>query len=253
VATWCDKLASTPSVGFLLNANFVPGDILLQQLIPLLNRWVKAETPQFTIDQHESFQVLVNTYDGFQYGVQPSRVFVGFQHRMKTKFISGGLPRMELISKPEPYSTLLQEAIERLVASTLLVAGKKRLITRVGIVATAKVAEEDLPPGIAKAIKYFCRPWHGTPSEAYHVQFAGILRDTAKLNDRCVHTLIKQEDSEEPLTVTLDWQRRFTDSRAVSKDNVVDILKAAQSDALAYFEEVAEGSRFDEDLISSQN
>ncbi|MDA0306951.1 MAG: hypothetical protein O3B76_11835, partial [Proteobacteria bacterium] len=96
--SWCDKLASTPSVGFKLDYHFASGDEILHALGPILNNWVEGDKSQFSILRHESFVVELSTNDGFHYGVEPSKIHVTFTHKMKVKPVSGGPPVMEMLS-----------------------------------------------------------------------------------------------------------------------------------------------------------
>ena len=48
--TWCDKLASTPTVGFKLSTHFAPIDILLNSWAPILDRASEKESKDTSID-----------------------------------------------------------------------------------------------------------------------------------------------------------------------------------------------------------
>ena len=119
--SWCDKLASTPGVGFLLSPHFFSADTLVESLSPILDQWVDGlDRPTFTVNQHASFNVSLTTKDGFTYGFDHNRVHVAFNHRIRAKPVSGGPPVMEMLSVPKPYTALLDEACERLIEATSL-------------------------------------------------------------------------------------------------------------------------------------
>ena len=93
--SWCDKLASTPTLGFRLTSHFAPQAILLNALSPILDRATETEAKNVTMDTSQPFGVTVNTHDGFQYSINESQVSVAFRHRAKLRPVSGGPPVME--------------------------------------------------------------------------------------------------------------------------------------------------------------
>ena len=48
------------------------------------------------------------------------------------------------------------------------------------------------------------------------------------------------------MTIRLDYQRLFDAERPLSSLTIENLLKEVRDDALAYFEDMAEGVRFDE-------
>ncbi len=116
--SWCNKLASTPSVGLKFNYHFAPSTDILDALTPILDGLVAGEKTKFAINSQEAFAVEFTTEDGFHYGIDPSRVWIDFQHRLKVKPISGGPPIAELLSRPAPFSELLPEVSKRLIDAT---------------------------------------------------------------------------------------------------------------------------------------
>ena len=247
--SWCDKLASTPSVGFKLDQHFAAGDVILHALSPLLDKWVKGEKRPFRIDKSEAFNLEFTADNGFHYGIDPSKIHVSFSHIMTAKAVSGGPPIMEMLSSPLPFSKLLPEVSRRLTEATLLIPStKNRTLTRVGVIATTVVAEDDLPPGIIRFIKYLGRPWSGCV-DGFTYQIISEIDKTSRWSDRCIHFLSKPDDPEQLLTLKFDWQRSFVSGRPVTSDSLKEVLASAQKASNQYFEELAEGSRFDEDLI----
>lgn len=161
--SWCDKLASTPSVGYGLDFHFVPAEVVLAALAPVLDKLVESKKPTFAVEQQETFVVTFNTYEGFKYGIEPSKIHVNFNHRMRPKSISGGPPIMEMLSRPQPYTELLPNVSKKLIEATLLLPSPKdRSVTRVGVVSTTAVDAKELPPGIARLIAYIGKPWGGS-------------------------------------------------------------------------------------------
>ena len=249
--SWCDKLASTPSAGFKLDQHFASGDVILHALAPVLDKWVEGDKQLFTVDRNEPFSVAFNTDDGYHYGIDSLKTHVTFIHKMKVKPVSGGPPIMEMLSRPLPFTELLPEVSKRLTEVTLLIPSTKdRTLTRVGIIASTTVAEDEAPPGIARFIRYIGRPWEGSV-DSFSCQIIAEIDKASSWSDRCIHALNKPEDPEELLTLKFDWQRTFTSGRPITSVSLKEVLASAQKASNDYFEGLAEGSRFDEDLIRS--
>ena len=121
-----------------------------------------------------------------------------------------------------------------------------------GIVTNALVEEENFPPGINKLIEYFSRPW---PKRliAYTFNVTAELHDDTRWMDRCIHNVTKSEDKNTPPILNIDWQRSFKRERVLDDKSLKADIAAARQAALSYFEALAEGSMFDEDVINGQN
>jgi hypothetical protein len=248
---WCDKLASTPAVGFTLDWHFATSNAIFQAFSPILDKLVENNKQTFTMERQEAFNVTFTTNDGFQYAIEPSKIVVTFHHRLKVKQISGGPPTMELLSSPLPFSQLLPDVEKKLIEAALLLPGANtRTVTRIGIVSTTLVAEDEVPPGIERFIKYIGRPWKGSVDN-FNVQIVAELDKTPKWSDRCVHLLVKPEDREQLPTLRFDWQRTFVSGRPLTHESLRDMTASAKIASLKYLEELAEGSQFDEDIIRS--
>ncbi|MGA8908845.1 MAG: hypothetical protein WB524_14615 [Acidobacteriaceae bacterium] len=251
--SWCDKLASVPTVGFSLDWHFASANTILEALSPTLDHMVREEKPQFTVANLDQFTVAIRGNDGFQYGVEPSKASVGFNHSVRTKAVSSGPPVLEMLSHAMPYTQLLDTVFEKLVTITLAVPDNRtRKVTKMGIVSSTQVHPDEAPPGIRRFIEYVGRPWQGF-LHAYSFQIVTELGQSPAGSDRCVHTLAKAEDERELLSLSFDWQRTLTPSRPINKDVLGDIIKRARFDALKYFEDLAEGGRFDVDDGSTQD
>jgi hypothetical protein len=70
--SWCDKLASTPTVGFALTPHFAFGS-LVDAFAPILDRLVdRFRNPTFVVNETaQSNAWSFTTEDGFYYGVEP--------------------------------------------------------------------------------------------------------------------------------------------------------------------------------------
>lgn len=154
--SWCDKLASTPTVGFKLSPHFAPFTTLLEALSPILDRLVKGDVQKFTLEQISSeFSAGFNTEDGYKYFADATKISVTFNHRIRYKNVSGGPPIMEMLSKPSPFTSLLPQVSEKLIEATLLLPEvTKRTINRVRIVSLTVISIEDLPPGVRRLIEF---------------------------------------------------------------------------------------------------
>jgi hypothetical protein len=249
VSTWCDKLAATPAFGFKLDTHFASGASILSALSPILDPLIDDEVQKFTLDQNAPFEISFTTEDGFKYGANHNRVHVTFVYRMKTRIVSGSPPVMEMLSRPAPYSELLPIVTNKAIEATLHVPSPKaRKVRRVGVVAAVAVDAEDLPPGIASFLKYMGRPW-GDMVDGFQIQITSQLAQDRELSDRCVHTLTRSEIPGEPTFVTFDWQRTFTEGQLLTKQSLTALSEKAKVAALEYFEELAEGNIFDEDIL----
>jgi hypothetical protein len=249
--SWCDKLASTPTVGIRLTQHFAPVDLMTNALSPILDRAAGRDTAKFTLEKYEIFKLEFNTEEGFKYAVDPARVSVGFNHRFKVKPTSAGLPVMEIISRARPFTELLPTVSDKLLEAAMLLPGvQARKLTQVGIVATTTVTEDDLPPGVRRFIEYLGRPWKGKLDQ-FNVRVNAIVDETSEWSDRCMHVIVNppETDEEQLLTLQFDWHRKFLVEQTFSASSLGDTLKAAQKSALAYFESVGEGTRFDEEIL----
>jgi hypothetical protein len=241
--SWCDKLASTPSMGFGLEPHYSPSSLMLEAIAPLLDPQTRGEQKTFSLDRQDTFELVFTVKEGFQYTLTPTRVVSAFVHRMEVKQQSAGTPVATLISELKPYTALLPEISDRLVEVTSLIPNiDKRKLLLVGVISTTVVFEEEMPPGIKSIIKYYTEPWGSV--ESYTLQIIASLDETDQFRDRCIHTIVKSDDEEAIPMITLDWQRKFKKTQWAVKKNLDDAARQGKDAALLYFEQVAEGVRF---------
>ncbi len=243
--TWCDKLASQPSIGLLLDPFYGGNETVLTRIAPLFEKWGTLEKPGFQVSVPDIFKVDVQRDDGFHYSFDATKAAVQFQHRMKFRPVSGGLPVAELISSPQVFTSLLDTASRELVEFTLqLPEIGRRAVRRVGVVSTTAVSEEDLPPGIQRLVEYVARPWPGG-METYNFNMTTKLYEHENYWDRCIHSLVLPEDEDALLTLRFDWQRILKKKQVASRRELDRLCASAIEDALSYFEELAVGNAFD--------
>lgn len=246
--SWCDKLASTPGVGLRLDKSYLPVDRLLEPLAPMMSKWVDKEKPTFNIEGQDAFGFSMGTFEGFHYLANPEQLAVEFKHRLRLQPRSAGPPTAEMISKPLPYTQLLPKVSDRLIEfSRLITSGTTRKLNRLGIISTTVVSLEDAPPGIVRLLEHFGRPW-SEHLEFYNIQITAELPKSKGTldHDRCIHQVLRAEDDIDGLvTIRLDWQRYLDEGRTLSMTSLPKLLEGAATDAFAYFEDVAEGARFD--------
>jgi hypothetical protein len=212
--SWCDKLASVPSVGVGLEWHFATGNAILDTLAPLLNKSVDKNKQTFTVIQPDAFSLQIIHQDGIFFGFEASKAFVGFQHRLQVKPVSGGLPRMQMLSQPHPFTMMLPVISRKLLELVALLPGvPTRKITRVGIVSTTYVDLDQVPPGIGRLVRHMTSPWAGAVDN-FSFNIVAELDRSSGWTDRCVHIVVKPEDPDELPTLTLDWQRTFTKARS---------------------------------------
>jgi len=157
---------------------------------------------------------------------------------------------MEMLSSAMPFTKLLPEVSNKLIEATLLLGNSKsREVNRIGIISSTAVADEEMPPGIRRFIDYIRRPWQGQ-SDFFSIQIVSQLDENTAWTDRCIHTVTKAEENPDALVnINLDWQRTYTKGVSIQRDAISEIVKKAEKPAIDYFETVAEGSMFDEELI----
>ncbi len=250
--SWCDKLASTPGMGVRLSPLFTSGDSIIDGLSDVLRPLIegKLDEPAFNVEQVTPFGLTIATNEGYRYQIDHSKVSVVFHHRMRAKPVSGGLPVMHMLSSPAPFSQVLPTVADKLAEAVLsLPRITERTLIRVGVLSTTNVARDDVPPGIDRFIKYVGRPWpDGTDDLSLNI--FGRVKDTDHWSDRCSHQLQMSEDKEKLLVVAFDYQRMFKNPPKVNEDRLRQLFRQCREDAVEYFERVAEGNMFDEQLIS---
>jgi hypothetical protein len=246
--SWCDKLASTPSVGFKLDPHHASSDSIIDAIAGILDPLHTGEKPKFSVLQQASFELQFQTEDGFIYAIDPIKTSVAFRHRMRARPTSGGPPIMEMLSKPAPYTSLLRDVSKRLVELTTLVpTAKSRTVRRTGVVSTTSIGQDELPPGIARFIESVGQPWQNL-LDHYSITVAAEVGKGQAWRDRCIHNIIKSDDPDQLMTLTFDWQRVFTSGYPIQKESLTQNLERCQKAALEYFEDLAEGRRFDAEL-----
>lgn len=239
--SWCDKLSSTPAAGFRLTPSFVEAGHLLNNLQPILNDLYDGDRATFTVEFLNAADLKINTEAGFIYHVSPVMASVTFNHRVRAVPTSAGLPVMELLSKPAPYTSLLDEVIAKLVhLVSLLPSERNRGVLRVGIVSLTNVDFQDSPPGIQELFGKLGRIFGGDVEEL-NGAFTTRLSSHEDSSERCIHTLNRPQDEKKLTSINLDWQRVFNSPRSMGRPKLEEILAAARQSAMEYFENVAEG------------
>lgn len=247
--SWCDKLASTPTAGLRLDPYVTSGDALFEALAPVINGFIVNDRLGLNVERHDTTGITFITESGYRYAVDHQKLAISFSHRVRAVPTSGGLPELKMLSTPQPYTLLLNDVLERLMeAALLLPEAKNRRIRRIGIVSLTSVAEEDLPPGIKKFIEYVGRPW-ARELESYSLSIASTLDETKLWRDHCIHTITKPDQPDELMTLNFDWGRNYEEPRILGRPSLKAISEEGREASLRYFEELAEGSRFDERVI----
>ncbi len=93
------------------------------------------------------------------------------------------------------------------------------------------------------------KPWAGG-LESCTFTLAARLAERDGSYDKCSHTIVKPEDPTKLVSLTFDWMREFDEPQAANPASLNTMTASGQKAALEYFEELAEGSRFDEHVIS---
>lgn len=245
IESWCDKLASTPAVGLRFEKSYVPAEHFLAGLAPILNLAGDEYESGFQINKVEPFSVELVDDQGFQYGIDHSRIYVEFKHRLRLKNISGGPPTVEMISKPSHYTALLEQLSEKILNLVPRVFDlHARKLTRIGVISSTTVDEIDAPPGIRRFVEHIAAPWKAELSE-YQMRLLIPLEESSRHRDRCFHQLSKLENSDGLGTYNFDFQRTLKSPAVLSLDQIKRQLHETKSDALRYFETIGAGYVFD--------
>jgi hypothetical protein len=251
--SWCDKLASTPGLGLVLDWSYLPGSHYQQAMMPVTAKMVENDAQAFNIDHIDPYSFAFTSADGFHYSFNSSRIYVEYRHRLRYVPQSAGPPTAELVSKPLPYTKLLSQITERLIAATQLVCSSgQRVLRRAGIVSATAVSQEDVPPGIRRYVQYMSKPW-GKESNNYSVSVVAEVAPRGKDNwyDRCEHLVAKGEAEDALVNIRLDYNRAYEPEQNLTFSQLDGMLKNLRSSALAYFEDVAQGERFDDNIGNS--
>jgi hypothetical protein len=224
----------------------MPIETILESWHSILDANASDGNPQFQISRFDDFHFEVNTEAGFKYGADASRVHVSFNHRMKLRNVSGGAPKVEMLSTPQPFTMLLPQVLSRTVEAAMLVPDiKNRQLMRVGVTTTTPVDAIDLPPGINRFLDHVGRPWKGGLTGGLSMQLTANVGGSKSWNDRCIHTILRTEKEDEVMTVMFDFQRTFVEPKPVNREVLQEACDKVERDSLAYFEELAEGNMFD--------
>ena len=190
--SWCDKLASTPTIGFGLEPHFRPASLILDAMAPLLDPQMIGGNQTFSLDKQEAFDLRFTLREGFQYSISPNKTSVAFTHRLEIMNQSAGAPVAKLLTEAKPYTKLLPEVAERLVGATSMIPGiERRKVERVGVISTTVVSEEEMPPGIQCLIERSTQSWGA--AQYYSLQVVCKLVENDEFWDRCIHTVTKSE------------------------------------------------------------
>lgn len=84
-----------------------------------------------------------------------------------------------------------------------------------------------------------------------NASISSIIDEQEDWIDGCIHQVVIQEDPDAPVTVQFDWGRKFKNSRKTDRQALIKVGQECQEMALKYFEELAVGDRFDEELLAS--
>lgn len=251
--SWCDKLASTPGVGLTLDWSYLPSSYYQQAMMPVTAKMVENDVQGFNIEHLDPYSFAFTSNDGFHYAFNSSRIFVEYRHRLKYVPQSAGPPIAELVSKPLPYTKLLSQITERLTAAAQLVCGSgHRVLRRAGIISSTTVSQDDIPPGIRRYLQYMSKPW-GRPANTYNISVVSDVAVSGKSawTDKCEHAVAKADTEEALINIRLDYNRSYDPEQNLNLPQLDGMLKNLRSSALAYFEDIAQGERFDDNIGNS--
>lgn len=233
--SWCDKLASIPTIGLRLQPHFISADSILSAISPLLNDLANDEAPEFSTEIGDAYSCKIVGNDGFTLDVTPYKINVSFAHKIGWKATSGSLPVMNILSDTAPYTELLDRCADRLEKlCSLLPDIRARQLSRIGIVTATQVELSDAPPGLRRLVEYYEAPWKGV--DALGINVASLIDTREGWTDRCIHQIGKPESADKIPTFSFDWQRLYSPTRKIGAANLGHLIKQARQEALDYFE-----------------
>ncbi|MBN9488679.1 MAG: hypothetical protein J0H44_15690 [Alphaproteobacteria bacterium] len=257
--SWCDKLASTSGLVLELNVHHASGNSILDAMSPIFDRHRSRDGTGFELQKLEDFNVQFVTNEGYQYTVTPRTISIEYVYRIQVQYQSAGPPKAWVLSEIIPYSAQLLEISKRLMeVGSLFPDPKTRSIERITVISQTNVDPDDLPPGIQRLLRYMGRPW-SHELESYQTRVVASLGgDKVGNSIRCTHSIGKQQrpETKEPqvsdglVNVRFDWQRKFKTGRRIEPKSMREIVSESIKDANQYFEELAEGNRFDENILT---
>lgn len=244
MTSWCDKLASTPTVGVFLDPDYTPVDQILAAISPRLNSWHIDDKAPFSVSYKAPFNLTIQHDDGFIYSFEPTKASVAFQHRMKLRQRSAGPPVAELLSRPEPFTALLRVASQALLDFCMLLpnAGKRTLM-QVGVVSQTFVDRDDMPPGISAFLDYMGRPWPDRVTE-YNVTIISTILESDTHLDKCIHS-VNQSPEDDLYNLVFDYQAHQKGGVRLTSQVLRREIESTTARALDYLEKLAVGSMFD--------
>jgi hypothetical protein len=141
------------------------------------------------------------------------------------------------------YSELLEQTkkyIEEIIA--LFDAIKGITYDRVGIVATANLDENSVPPGLNTWLNYLGKPWDHELHET-DITLWATLRKEKDYFERCAHNVeFKREKIPQTgYRFTMDWQRMYDIPPTLNSKKTHTILDNCIKSAIEYFEKFGEG------------
>jgi hypothetical protein len=248
--SWCDKLASLPSVGLKFSNSFTSSAILLDKITPFLDSMATGDTNNFTLLRNEPFSIAIDTEQGFQYTIEPGRVFITKVRKIKIKNMgTSHSPIFELPYDEQSYTQALQELVNRIVdfSQLLIDFGTRRLI-RVGIVTTTSAKEDEFPPGIIGIINELKTTWNNTI-----ISIDNNIKTVISRSDDeeiyCAHRIVVPEESPDSLvTIIMDWQKQFIVPKICSISSTRKIIDGCVISAINYFELFASGDAHANDI-----
>ena len=238
LASWLDHVVSVPVVGLQRQQDFLTGHEQLTALREIFPSW-----GSIALSSGSPGSLTVERADGFTHELTPDNLITKFNYRVQLdqgpRNASPGLAFQSSI-EATPYRRLLASAVDATIAIASVLANVRHLsIQRIGIVASARMHADALPPGATALRVFLGTPW--SPNNCRHIQ-ARILADIRHAErwiDRCHHQIDVNDDSLDDSTIALDWQRLFASPQPFHHTRTASQVTQCARDALAYFQTFA--------------
>ena len=219
-----------PTLGFAFNPVIRHGAFLWRDLEELTTRW--SHEP-FQVSDLEPMKIRIERSSGVHCTIDQQNIVVGFSYPVAVTE-DGRQIAFVKVGEKRAFTDLLP-LVRETAADVCGVLIKKRLVSRIGVVANVKLPPDAPPPGVEQYLHHLGRPWRSAPE-------AVVSRVTARLSttERCHHQVQWQTEST-ALALNLDWQRLCEPPKEVDAKSLEKLAVEACDSALQYFDKFGEG------------
>jgi hypothetical protein len=242
--SWLNTTLSVPSVGVLIQPNF---EVLLncERLVAPLLQKIFDEYGRVDFERKGALGVTFKSGKGLTYNLlYNNSIDVSYKYEVNQVKKPGELSYSKQ-QEIRPFTELLDMTLNELLEILKLITkSSASSCARFGVVAEANVDFRAIPPGIESLISYLAEPWGGKSNlPQANVHFVPIIADDENFTTQChYHISFNGEPTTEEVDIRLDWQKISKKGIPINRDALEKTFKMWQSEALIYFDRVAEGN-----------